>query len=91
MGSQGEQGGISKAISWTGGGGFQFCRLSKDPLFTADRQVRTDVTFTPLAEFVWFKETGAGDTGQTDTSLLGVFDGRAVNGILGDKYSSGMC
>lgn len=49
---EGEQGGISKAVNWTGGGGFQFCRLSKDPLFTADGQVRTDVSFAQLAEFV---------------------------------------
>ena len=75
------------------GGGFQFCRLSKAPLFNADGQVRTDVTFAQLAEFVWFKETGTGCTGQADTPLLGVFEGRAVyllyNGILGDKNASG--
>lgn len=75
------------------GGGFQFCKLSKEPLFTADGQVRTDVTFSQLAEFVWFKETGTGYTGNADTPLLGVFDNRAVyllyNGILGDRDSSG--
>ncbi|MDO9139182.1 MAG: site-specific DNA-methyltransferase, partial [Methylobacter sp.] len=35
------------------GGGFQFCRLSKEPLFTADGQINADVTFRQLAEFVW--------------------------------------
>ncbi|HMZ70139.1 MAG TPA: site-specific DNA-methyltransferase [Pseudomonadales bacterium] len=40
------------------GGGFQFCRLSAEPLFDADGQIRRDVTFAQLAEFVWFAETG---------------------------------
>jgi site-specific DNA-methyltransferase (adenine-specific)/adenine-specific DNA-methyltransferase len=70
------------------GGGFQFYRLSKEPLFTADGQVRPDVTFAQLAEFVWFKETGTGFTGNADSPLLGVFHNSAVyllyNGILGD-------
>lgn len=42
------------------GGGFQFCRLSAEPLFDADGQIRADVTFAQLAEFVWFAETGTG-------------------------------
>jgi site-specific DNA-methyltransferase (adenine-specific)/adenine-specific DNA-methyltransferase len=42
------------------GGGFQFCTLSKEPLFTAEGQIRSDVTFAQLAEFVWFVETGSG-------------------------------
>ena len=71
------------------GGGFQFCRLSREPLFDASGQVREDVTFAQLAEFVWFKETGtgfAGFPGGTASPLLGVHEGRAVyllyNGIL---------
>ncbi|MBR4737342.1 MAG: site-specific DNA-methyltransferase [Rhodocyclaceae bacterium] len=71
------------------GGGFQFCRLSREPLFDATGQVREDVTFAQLAEFVWFKETGtgfAGFPGGTASPLLGVHEGRAVyllyNGIL---------
>lgn len=42
------------------GGGFQFCRLSTEPLFDADGQIRGDVRFAQLAEFVWFAETGTG-------------------------------
>ena len=71
------------------GGGFQFCRLSREPLFDASGQVREDVTFAQLAEFVWFKETGtgfAGFPGGAASPLLGVHEGRAVyllyNGIL---------
>ncbi|MEI6709181.1 MAG: site-specific DNA-methyltransferase [Methylococcales bacterium] len=86
---EGEQGGISKAVNWTGGSGFQFFRLSKEPLFTADGQVNTDVTFSQLAEFVWLTETKTGYTGCADSPLLGVFNERAIyllyNGILGDK------
>ncbi|MBK9427619.1 MAG: hypothetical protein IPN63_09590 [Gammaproteobacteria bacterium] len=42
------------------GGGSQFCRLSAEPLFDADGQIRRDLSFAQLAEFVWFAETGAG-------------------------------
>jgi len=75
------------------GGGFQFCRLSDEPLFTPDGQIRADVTFAQLAEFVWFVETGTGFTGKADSPLIGVHEGRAVyllyNGILKDKSVSG--
>jgi site-specific DNA-methyltransferase (adenine-specific)/adenine-specific DNA-methyltransferase len=76
------------------GGGFQFCRLSAEPLFTADGQVREDVAFAQLAEFVWFSETGSGYKPRNDKSpLLGVHEGRAIyllyNGILGDKSIDG--
>jgi site-specific DNA-methyltransferase (adenine-specific)/adenine-specific DNA-methyltransferase len=75
------------------GSGFQFCKLSDEPLFTADGQVRSDVTFAKLAEFVWFVETGTGFTGKADAPLIGTHEGRAVyllyNGILKDKSVAG--
>lgn len=75
------------------GGGFQFCRLSAEPLFNADGQIRSDVTFTQLAEFVWFAETGTGFSGSADSPLLGIHEGRAIyllyNGILKDKTVGG--
>lgn len=75
------------------GGGFQFCRLSADPLFDADGQIRSDVRFAQLAEFVWFAETGTGYTGTAASPLLGVFEGRAIyllyNGILKDRSVAG--
>jgi len=75
------------------GGGFQFCRLSAEPLFTAEGQIRADVTFAQLAEFVWFAETGSGYTGQGDSPLLGAHEGRGIyllyNGILKDKSIAG--
>ena len=75
------------------GGGFQYCRLSEQPLFTADGQIRPDVKFNQLAEFVWFKETGTGYTGLADSPLLGIFNNSAIyllyNGILGDNTENG--
>jgi site-specific DNA-methyltransferase (adenine-specific)/adenine-specific DNA-methyltransferase len=84
------------------GGGFQFCTLSKEPLFTAEGQIRSDVRFAQLAEFVWFRETGSGlpvhpSTGSGRTALnsplLGVHAGRAIyllyNVILKDKSVNG--
>ena len=64
------------------GGGFQFCRLSSEPLFDADGQIRRDVTFAQLAKFVWFAETGTGYTGAANSPLLGVFEGRAILGVF---------
>lgn len=75
------------------GGGFQFCRLSAEPLFTPDGQIRPDVRYAQLAEFVWFKETGTGYPGTADSPLLGIHEGRAVyllyNGILKDHTDDG--
>ncbi len=75
------------------GGGFQFCRLSSEPLFDAYGQIRSDVTFAELAKFVWLAETQTGYTGQADSPLLGVHEGRAIyllyNGILKDKSVGG--
>ncbi|MEI7844042.1 MAG: hypothetical protein WCI39_13540, partial [Gallionellaceae bacterium] len=84
------------------GGGFQFCTLSKEPLFTAQGQIRADVTFGQLAEFVWFVETGTGyphpnplpgGEGVRLSPLLGIHEGRAIyllyNGILKDKSVGG--
>lgn len=75
------------------GGGFQYCKLSEHPLFTADGQIREDVTFAQLAEFVWFAETGSGFTGSATSPLLGIYEGHAIyllyNGILKDKSVQG--
>ena len=75
------------------GGSFQFCRLSAEPLFDPNGQVRADVTFAQLAEFVWFAETGSGYTGTADGPLIGTQEGRAIyllyNGILKDQSAGG--
>lgn len=76
------------------GGGFQYCRLSEEPLFDEFGGIREDVTFAQLAEFVWFVETGTGFTGTDPLSpLLGAHEGRAIyllyNGILKDRKING--
>ena len=62
-------------------------------LFDANGQIRPDVDFAQLAEFVWFAETGTGFTGMADSPLLGAHEGRAVyllyNGILKDRSVAG--
>ncbi|MHB1291324.1 MAG: site-specific DNA-methyltransferase [Sulfuricella sp.] len=54
----GEQGGISQAVNWQGGGGFRFLRLG-EPMFNADGSIHPAVRFATLASFVWMQETGA--------------------------------
>lgn len=75
------------------GGGFQFCRLSSEPIFTTEGFIREDVMFPQLAEFVWFVETGAGFAGRTDSPLIGAYEGRGIyllyNGILKDRSVNG--
>lgn len=76
------------------GGGFQYCRLSEQPLFDAFGAIRDEVSFEQLAEFVWFAETGTGHTPPKKQSpLLGIHEGRAIyllyNGILKDRSDLG--
>jgi len=75
------------------GGGFQFCRLSEEPLFNEFGDIRDDVTFAQLADFVWFSESGIGYAGKADSPLLGIHNGTAIyllfNGILGDRRPQG--
>ncbi|RLD02655.1 MAG: site-specific DNA-methyltransferase, partial [Chloroflexota bacterium] len=83
------------------GGGFRYCILDA-PLFGADGQIRSEVTFSELARHVFFTETGeplpaqtseVSETSEVSSPLLGVADGRAIyllfNGILGDKSEAG--
>lgn len=75
----GEQGGISQAVGWQGGGGFRFMRLGA-PIFDADGCIHPDVRFATLAAFIWQQETGTAfdaAQGQRGTPYLGtnsVFD-----------------
>lgn len=75
----GEQGGISQAVGWQGGGGFRFMRLGA-PIFDADGCIHPGVRFATLAAFIWQQETGTAfdaAQGQSGTPYLGthsVFD-----------------
>ena len=88
----GEQGGISKAVNWLGGGGFRFLTLG-NAIFDELGRIDTSVVFTDLAAFVWQQETGTPAVHAFATPCLGVHDGTQYfllfNGILGDKRPEG--
>lgn len=60
------------------GRGFQYCRLSAEPLFAPDGNIRADASFRDLAAFVWFMETKSGYAATEDSPLLGIYEGRAI-------------
>ncbi|CDS52366.1 Type III restriction-modification system methylation subunit [Polaromonas sp. CG9_12] len=69
----GEQGGISKAVNWQGGGGFRFMALGA-PVFDEHGRIHPDVRFATLAAFIWQQETGSAwraDAAQAGTPCLG--------------------
>ena len=84
----GEQGGISGAVEWKGGGGFRFCTLG-EPAFDEQGRISAEVKFATLAAYVWHFETGEPGHQTFDKPLLGVHNGTAYyllyNGILGDR------
>ena len=88
----GEQGGISPAVNWQGGGGFHFCRLG-EPLFDGHGRLRPAVTFADLARWIWYRATRQPLAQVPTTPLLGVHEGAAYyllfNGILGDRRPEG--
>lgn len=88
----GEQGGISKAENWQGGGGFRYYSLG-EPVFDIYGCINPAVRFSALAAYLWLFETEKPTACAFDTPLLGVHDGTAYyllyNGILGDKRPQG--
>ncbi|MES2228008.1 MAG: site-specific DNA-methyltransferase [Pseudomonadota bacterium] len=98
---EGEQGGISAAVNWQGGGGFRFVQLGA-PMFDADGEIDADVRFADLAAFIWMRETGnplearAAKTGLPLIGTHAVEPGSEAtayyllfNGILGDRRPAG--
>jgi adenine-specific DNA-methyltransferase len=88
---EGEQGGISEAVNWKGGGGFRFYRIG--PAITDEAgRINPGIRFPTLAAHVWFSETHTPLTKVGKSPLLGVHKGAAIyllyNGILGDKKSN---
>jgi adenine-specific DNA-methyltransferase len=90
--TEGEQGGISEAVVWEGGGGFRFYTLG-EPVFDADGGINPAVTFGALAGYLWHFETGEPATGAFASPLLGIHGDTALfllyNGILGDRKPQG--
>ncbi len=87
----GEQGGISEAVGWKGGGGFRFYRLG--PTITDELgNINSAIRFNSLAAHVWFAETHMPFKAKKKSPLLGVHKGTAIyllyNGILGDTKSN---
>jgi len=91
---EGEQGGISQAMNWKGGGGFRFYRLG--PAITDETgQINKDIRFAELAAHIWFGETHRPLSQQQPASpLLGIDGEKAIyllyNGILGDAKSNAL-
>ena len=89
---EGEQGGISEAVGWQGGGGFRFYKLGV-PVFDENGHVNEGIRFAPLAAHLWFTATGIPYKGKATSPFLGVHEGIGYyllyNGILGDKSVSG--
>ena len=88
----GEQGGISRAVNWLGGGGFRFHTLG-EPVFDVYGCINPAVRFPALAAYLWLFETGEPAARTFATPLLGVHGGTAYyllyNGILGDQRPQG--
>ncbi|WP_355581861.1 DNA methyltransferase [Xanthomonas cannabis] len=89
----GEQGGVSEAVAWEGGGGFRFYKLGV-PVFDDEGHIREGIKFEHLAAHVWFAETGtARSTRAPKQPFLGEHHGIGYyllfNGILGDESKTG--
>lgn len=84
----GEQGGISKAVNWTGGGGFRFYRLG-NAIFDEFGAINADIDFASLAAHVWYMSTKTPLLTRPDSPLLGIHQEVAYyllyNGILKDR------
>jgi len=88
----GEQGGISKAVKWQGGGGFRYYELG-EAILNADGSLTGDIPFDVMAAHVWFSETKTPYMGGKKSTVLGVHEGTAYvllyNGILKDRSVNG--
>jgi adenine-specific DNA-methyltransferase len=89
---EGEEGGISKAVNWKGGGGFRFYKLGS-AAFDSEGRINPQIRFAHLAAHIWFSETHTALHKKARCPFLGVHDGTAYyllyNGILGDKRADG--
>ncbi|OZI71372.1 site-specific DNA-methyltransferase [Bordetella genomosp. 12] len=88
----GEQGGISKAENWQGGGGFSFLTVG-EPAFDENGRLNKQIKFPTLAAYIWHVETGVPSQQEFNSPFLGIHDGKAYfllyNGILGDRRPDG--
>lgn len=84
---EGEQGGISKAVEWSGGSGFTFYELGPT-VFDQYGSINPSVDFETLAAYVWQKETNT-VTVPSRSPYLGTSGNISIfllyNGVLGDR------
>lgn len=89
---EGENGGISKAIDWKGGGGFKFVRLGQ-AVFDEYGCLNKAIKFPTLAAHVWYLETKQPMVEKKPSAYLGIHGETAYyllyNGILGDRRPDG--
>lgn len=91
---EGEQGGISEAMAWKGGGGFRFYELGP-AVFDPDGNINPKIRFNHLAAHIWFCETKTALHQNKKSSLLGIHQATGTayyllyNGVLGDKTVNG--
>jgi adenine-specific DNA-methyltransferase len=83
----GEQGGISKAVNWVGGGGFRFMRLG-DTVFDDRGRINPAVRFATLAAFVWQQDTGTAlDLAASKPGTPHIGTHYQINSYLGNEYA----
>lgn len=91
---EGEQGGISEALGWKGGGGFRFYQLGP-AVFDPEGNINPKIRFNHLAAHIWFCETKTALHQKKKSPLLGVHQATGTayyllyNGVLGDKTVNG--
>ncbi|NVJ90391.1 MAG: site-specific DNA-methyltransferase [Methylocystaceae bacterium] len=90
---EGEQGGISEAVGWQGGGGFRFFELGEQ-VYDADGHICDGISFANLAAHIWFCETERAWRKPDElTTCLGINGetayGLLYNGVLGDRRPQG--
>ena len=83
----GEQGGISKALNWNGGGGFRFMRLG-ETMFDDRGRINPAVRFATLAAFIWQQETNTAlDLAASVPATPHLGTHYKFNSYLGNKYA----
>ncbi len=89
---EGEQGGISEAVNWQGGGGFRFCKLGQ-PVFDEYGSLNPNIKYSTLAAHIWYLETRTPISNKKRSAFLGIHNDVAYyllyNGILGDRRPDG--
>ncbi len=89
---EGEQGGISAAVGWQGGGAFRFCTLGR-AVFDAEGRIDPAVRWQDLARHLWFHETRHPLPEAAQGPVIGTAGDHAIallyNGVFKDRSPGG--